>query len=88
MILSSLFYIKERINIYMANRDRLELEGEVVDANKGKFKVKVGDSLMVLCTLSGKIRMNSVRILIGDKVTVEVSEYDTTQGRITYRHKS
>ena len=72
----------------MDNRDRLEFEGEVVDANKGKFKVKVNDKLIVLCTLSGKIRMNSVRILIGDRVTIEVSEYDTTQGRITYRHKS
>jgi len=71
----------------MSNRDRLELQGEVVDANKGKFKVKVNDSLIVLCTLSGKIRVNSVKILIGDKVTVEVSEYDTSQGRITYRHK-
>lgn len=72
----------------MSNRDRLELQGEVVDANKGRFKVKVNESLSILCTLSGKIRVNSVRILVGDKVTVEVSEYDTTQGRITYRHKS
>jgi translation initiation factor IF-1 len=71
----------------MTNRDRLELQGEVVDANKGKFKVKVNDALIVLCTLSGKIRVNSVKILIGDKVTVEVSEYDTSQGRIIYRHK-
>jgi translation initiation factor IF-1 len=70
------------------NRDRLEFEGEVVDANKGKFKVKVSDQLTVLCTLSGKIRMNSVKILVGDKVKIEVSEYDTTQGRITYRNKS
>lgn len=72
----------------MGNRERLELEGEVVDANKGKFKVKVNDNLSVLCTLSGKIRMNSVKILVGDRVTCEVSEYDTTQGRIIYRHKS
>lgn len=71
----------------MADRDRLEFEGEVVDANKGKFKVKVNDNLTVLCTLSGKIRMNSVKILVGDKVRIEVSEYDTTQGRITYRNK-
>ena len=70
------------------DRSRIELEGEVIDANKGKFKVKVNDSLTVLCTLSGKIRMNSVKILIGDKVRIEVSEYDTTQGRITYRNKS
>jgi translation initiation factor IF-1 len=72
----------------MSNRDRLELEGVVLEANKGKFKVKINESMTVLCTLSGKIRMNSVRILIGDRVTIEVSEYDTTQGRITYRHKS
>lgn len=71
----------------MADRDRLEFEGEVVDANKGKFTVKVNDNLKVLCTLSGKIRVNSVKILVGDKVRIEVSEYDTTQGRITYRNK-
>lgn len=72
----------------MSDRDRLEVDGVVLDANKGKFKVKVNDSLTVLCTLSGKIRTNSVRILIGDHVTVEVSQYDTAQGRIVYRHKS
>lgn len=72
----------------MADRDRLEFEGEVIDANKGKFKVKVHDNLTVLCTLSGKIRMNSVKILVGDKVRIEVSEYDTTQGRIVYRNKN
>ena len=71
----------------MTDRERLEFEGEVIDANKGKFKVKVNDSLTVLCTLSGKIRMNSVKILVGDKVRIEVSEYDPTQGRITYRNK-
>ena len=72
----------------MANRDRLELEGEVIDSNKGRFKVKVNDQMTVLCSLSGKIRMNSVRIILGDKVTIEISEYDTSQGRIVYRHKS
>lgn len=71
----------------MVNRDRLEFEGDVVDSNKGKFKVKVSETYTVLCTLSGKIRQNSVKILLGDKVKIEVSEYDTTQGRITYRIK-
>jgi translation initiation factor IF-1 len=66
----------------------LEFEGSVVDANKGMFKVQVNDNVVILCTLSGKIRMNSVKILVGDLVTIEVSEYDTTKGRITYRHKS
>lgn len=71
----------------MVDRDRLEFEGEVIDSNKGKFKVKVNDNFTVLCTLSGKIRMNSVKILVGDSVKIEVSEYDTTQGRIVYRIK-
>ncbi|MBF0572120.1 MAG: translation initiation factor IF-1 [Candidatus Omnitrophica bacterium] len=68
-------------------RLRLEFEGEVIESNKGKFKVKVNDNMTVMCTLSGKIRLNSVKILLGDKVRIEVSEYDTTQGRIVYRMK-
>lgn len=72
----------------MVERDRLEFEGEVIESNKGKFKVKVSESYSVLCTLSGKIRMNSVKILLGDRVKIEVSEYDTSQGRIVYRIKS
>lgn len=72
----------------MGDRDRLEFEGEVVESNKGKFKVKISDNYSVLCTLSGKIRMNSVKILLGDRVKIEVSEYDTSQGRIVYRIKS
>jgi len=72
----------------MDKRDRMELDGVVVDTNKGIFKVKVNDNLIVSCTLSGKIRVNSVRILVGDMVKCEVSEYDTTKGRITYRHKN
>ena len=71
----------------MANRDRVEFEGDVIDSNKGKFTVKVNDTYTVLCTLSGKIRQNSVKILLGDHVKIEVSEYETTQGRITYRMK-
>lgn len=69
------------------DRVRLELEGVVIDANKGRFRVKVNDALIVLCTLSGKIRQNSVKILVGDLVTIEISEYDTSMGRIVYRHK-
>lgn len=71
----------------MSNRDRVELEGEVIDSNKGKFKVQINDNYIVLCTLSGKIRQNSVKILTGDRVKIEVSEYDTTQGRIIFRIK-
>lgn len=70
------------------SRDRIEFEGEVIDANKGKFKVRINDNYNVLCVLSGRIRQNSVRILIGDRVKIEVSPYDTNNGRITYRMKS
>lgn len=69
------------------SRDRMEFEGDVIDSSKGKFKVKVSDTLIVMCTLSGKIRKHSVKILTGDRVRIEVSEYDTSQGRITYRLK-
>lgn len=68
-------------------RDRMEFNGEVIDANKGQFKVKVNDNYTVLCSLSGKIRQNSVKILVGDIVTCEVSEYDPSKGRIVFRHK-
>lgn len=71
----------------MSDRDRLEFEGTVIDSNKGQFKVQVTDTYTVLCTLSGKIRTNSVRILLGDKVKIEVSEYDPSKGRIVYRIK-
>ncbi len=72
----------------MEKRERLEFEGKVVDSNKGQFKVELdGSDALVIATLSGKIRQNSVKILVGDRVTVEVSEYDMSRGRITYRHK-
>lgn len=71
----------------MTERMRLEFEGVVTDSNKGKFRVAVNDKYTVLCTLSGKIRQNSVKILVGDIVKIEVSEYDTSQGRIIYRIK-
>ena len=67
--------------------DKIELTGTVVASNKGKFEVKINDTLIVLCTLSGKIKMNGVRILVSDNVRIEVSPYDTTKGRIVYRNK-
>lgn len=70
------------------NRDRLEMDGIVTDVNKGIFKVKVNESMTVQCTLSGKIRMNSVKILLSDKVKIEVSTSDLTKGRIIFRNKN
>ena len=68
-------------------RLRLEFEGEVIEDSNGKFKVQISENHFALCTLSGKIRQNAIRILVGDTVKVEVSEYDTTQGRIVRRIK-
>lgn len=69
-------------------QDRLELQGVVDEALPGTlFKVKC-ESMMVLATLSGKMRLNRIRILPGDKVTVEVSPYDLSRGRITWRDKA
>jgi translation initiation factor IF-1 len=72
-----------------SKRDRIELEGVVIDSAKGKFRVKINgeNEHIVLATLSGKIRQNVVRILISDKVIVEVSPYDLYSGRIIRRLK-
>jgi translation initiation factor IF-1 len=66
--------------------DRLELEGTVEEALPGTlFQIRCANNLLVLCTLGGKLRMNRIRILPGDHVTIEVSPYDTSRGRITWR---
>lgn len=70
-----------------AKRDRMELDGEVIDDSNGQFKVQIKEGYIVSATLSGKIRQNSIRILLGDRVTVEISEYDTAKGRIKSRLK-
>lgn len=67
--------------------DKMEFDGVVVDSTKGMFKVQVNDNYTALCTLGGKIRQNSVKILVGDKVKIQVGQYDTTKGRIVYRMK-
>ncbi len=62
--------------------------GEVTEALPSvQFRVKLEDGKEVLAYLSGKLRMFKIRILPGDKVTVELSQYDKTKGRITYRNK-
>ena len=70
----------------MAKDDVIEVEGKVVEVLPGsKFKVELENKLTVIAHVSGKIRMNYIRILPGDTVTIELSTYDLTQGRITYR---
>ena len=73
----------------MSKEDFIELKGTVTNKIAGgKFKVKLIDNDMeVICTLSGKMMMNKIMILIGDTVTVELSPYDLSRGRITYRDK-
>lgn len=69
--------------------DIIEVAGRVIDKQPNAFfKVKVNNSEhIVLATISGRMRRNRIRILIGDSVDVEMSPYDLTKGRITYRHK-
>ena len=72
----------------MAKDDVIEIEGTVVDAlPNAMFKVELQNGHQILAHISGKLRMNFIRILPGDKVTVEMSAYDLTKGRITWRTK-
>lgn len=69
-------------------KDVIEVQGTVVEPlPNGMFRVELDNGHRVLAHVSGKIRMHFIRILPGDKVTVELSPYDLTRGRITYRHK-
>jgi len=73
----------------MAKSDSIEVEGIVVEAlPNAMFKVKLENGHVVLAHISGKLRMNFIRILPGDKVTLELSPYDLTRGRIVWRGKS
>ena len=72
----------------MSRADNIEVEGTVVDAlPNAQFKVELENGKVILAHISGKLRMNFIRILPGDKVTVEMSPYDLSKGRITWRSK-
>lgn len=72
----------------MAKDDVIELEGTVVESLPNTtFRVDIGNGHVILAHISGKLRMNFIRILPGDKVTVQMSLYDLTRGRITWRSK-
>ena len=72
----------------MSKSDMIELEGTVVEAMpNAMFKVEIQGGHQILAHISGKLRMNFIRILPGDKVTVEMSPYDLSMGRITWRSK-
>lgn len=70
----------------MSKEDVIEIEGVVVEAlPNAQFLVELTNGHRLLAHISGKLRMNFIRILPGDKVTVEISPYDLTKGRITWR---
>lgn len=72
----------------MAKEDVLEMEGTVIEAlPNAMFQIELSNGHQILGHISGKLRMNFIRILPGDKVTVEMSPYDLTRGRITWRAK-
>ena len=72
----------------MSKSDMIEIEGTVVEKlPNAMFQVELENGHKVLAHISGKLRMNYIRILPGDRVTVELSPYDLTRGRITYRFK-
>jgi translation initiation factor IF-1 len=72
----------------LAKEDVMELEGTVVETlPNAMFKVELENGHQILAHISGKLRMNFIKILPGDKVTIEMSPYDLSRGRITWRSK-
>ena len=72
----------------MSKQDNIEVEGTVLEAlPNAQFKVELTNGHVLQAHISGKLRMNYIRILPGDKVTLEISPYDLTKGRITWRKK-
>jgi translation initiation factor IF-1 len=71
----------------MAKEEKIQFEGEVKDAlPNAMFRVRLDNGHEIVAHISGKMRMHYIRILPGDRVTVDISPYDLTKGRITYRH--
>jgi translation initiation factor IF-1 len=75
-------------NLHMPKEDQIEMEGTVVETLPNTmFRVKLDNGHLITAHISGKIRKNYIRILTGDRVKVEITPYDLTKGRITYRGK-
>lgn len=72
----------------MAKQDAIKVSGTVIeDLSNSMFRVELDNGHVILCHISGKMRMNNIRIMVGDKVDVEMSPYDLTKGRICFRKK-
>jgi translation initiation factor IF-1 len=80
--------VKNKTSIGKKQKKLVDMEGLVThNLSNGKFRLKLENGVEVIGHLSGKIRQNRIKIVVGDKVTVELSPYDLTKGRITYRHR-
>ena len=76
------------LNKFMPKKEAIEVEGTVIEAlPNAMFRVELPNEHQVLAHISGKIRMHYIRVLPGDKVLIELSPYDLSRGRITYRFK-
>ncbi len=74
--------------VKMPKADNIEVQGEIIDAlPNAMFRVRLESGQEIIAYVSGKMRMHFIKILPGDKVLVEMSPYDLTKGRITYRYK-
>ncbi len=83
-----MYYLSFGGGVSLAKDDVIEVEGSVIEAlPNAMFQVELENGHKVLAHISGKLRMNFIRILPGDKVTLELSPYDLTRGRITWRAK-
>jgi translation initiation factor IF-1 len=72
----------------MAKQGAIKVDGTIIETlPNASFRVKLDNGHEMLAHISGKMRMNYIKILVGDKVTVELSPYDLSKGRITYRYK-
>lgn len=72
----------------MSKKNLIKLDGVIEESlSNAMFRVRLENDHMIIATISGKMRMNYIRIMPGDKVSVEMSPYDLTRGRITYRYK-
>jgi len=72
----------------MAKQDSIKQDGEIVEAlSNAMFRVKLANGHEIIATISGKMRMKYIRVLPGDRVQVEMSPYDLSRGRISYRYK-
>jgi translation initiation factor IF-1 len=94
-IIVNLFLIDYSLNFQCRLKTERKKKKKLVDVlglvtnnlSNGKFRVKLENGVQVIAHLSGKIRQNRIKIVVGDKVTVELSPYDLTKGRIVYRHR-